>query len=320
MHSLRRLDLNLLIAFDALMRTRQVTRAADLIGIGQPGMSAALARLRAMFDDELLVRHGSEMVPTPKAEMLEPEVRRILRHVELLVAEGAEFDPATTSRSVTLRMSDLLSYLLLPPLLAELQAAAPGLVLEIVHLDPARTVDALERNVVELAVSTQLDAPPTIESTKLFADKVVGLARVGHPSLRQASSLDAFVSMPQVKVAQSPIDQRFADHQLARLGLRRHVAVTVPHWLVVPRLLATTDLLAIVPESFAVRVCQPAGLTSFDLPLKETAFDWSIYWHSRHNSDRALAWLRQQITTTASALHMDPGGDKSCDETANTQR
>ena len=121
---LRNIDLNLLVVFDALMRARHVTRAATLIGIGQPGMSAALARLRALFADDLLVKQGGEMQPTARALELEPDVRRILQDVERLAS--AAFDPADSRRTFHLRMSDLLSALLLPPLMHQLTThAAP---------------------------------------------------------------------------------------------------------------------------------------------------------------------------------------------------
>ena len=115
--SLHKTDFNLLKAFDALMQTRHVTRAAQLAGIGQPGMSAALSRLRETFQDDLLVRQGGEMVPTPRALALEPDIRRVLREIGRLVEEPDNFDPRASTRCVPIRLSDLLSRLLLPGLL-----------------------------------------------------------------------------------------------------------------------------------------------------------------------------------------------------------
>lgn len=296
--NLRRIDLNLLVAFDALMRTRHVTRAARQLGMGQPGMSSALSRLRVVFSDELLVRQGGEMQPTARALELEPEVRRILQDVERLASETSRFDPATSRRSFRLRLSDLLSALLLPPLMSRLAAAAPGIRLEISHLNPDATVDGLERNTLDLAVSTALRTPRSIELAPLFADRIVTVLRSGHPKRRTIGRLGVFVTVPQVKVAQSPIDDRFVDRQLAELGRDRLVALTVPHWLAVPAIVASTDLIAIMPRSIAATFERDRDIALAEPPVPDIAFDWSVYWHRRHARDGALIWLRGLIAET----------------------
>ncbi len=297
--TLRNIDLNLLVVFDALMRTRHVTRAATLIGIGQPGMSAALARLRALFADDLLVKQGGEMQPTARALELEPDVRRILQDVERLASGPAAFDPADSRRTFHLRMSDLLSALLLPPLMHQLTTHAPGISLDIVHLGPDATVDALERNAIEIAVSTALKTPKSIERADLFEDRIVTVARRDHPARRKLRTIEGFVGVPQVRVAQSPVDDRFADHQLAKLGLNRHSAVTVPHWLAVPKIVAASDLVAIMPHSIARQFQQDGVIVLLESPLADTALLWSLYWHRRHTTDAGSAWLRELIAETA---------------------
>ena len=132
------------------------------------------------------------MVPTARARELEPEIRRILRDVEVLVSEPPDFDAAASRRTFSLRMSDLLSFLLLPPIICRLGKEAPGVALEITHLGPEATIDALERNAVELAVSTDLKTPKSIESAPLFQDRVVVVARGNHPARRGLSSIEGF--------------------------------------------------------------------------------------------------------------------------------
>ena len=272
--TLRNIDLNLLVVFDALMRTRHVTRAATLIGIGQPGMSAALARLRALFADELLVKQGGEMQPTARALELEPDIRRILQDVERLASGPNPFDPTDSRRTFHLRLSDLLSALLLPPLMHRLATRAPGISLDIVHLGPDATVDALERNAIEIAVSTALKIPKSIERTDLFEDRIVTVARRDHPARRKLRTVEGFVTAPQVRVAQSPVDDRFADHQLAKLGLNRRPAVTVPHWLAVPKIVAASDLVAIMPYSIARQFKQDGAIVLLQSPLADTKLIW----------------------------------------------
>ena len=293
--SLHKTDFNLLKAFDALMQTRHVTRAAQLAGIGQPGMSAALSRLRETFQDDLLVRQGGEMVPTPRALALEPDIRRVLREIGRLVEEPDNFDPRASTRCVPIRLSDLLSRLLLPGLLECLSRDAPGMELEILHLSPDATVDALEQNRIELAVSTDLRAPKSIRSEFFFRDRVVIAARGDHPDLVRLGTLEGFLATSQIKVAQSPIDDRFADRQLASLGRRRHVRATVPHWLAVPDIVAQSDLVAILPHSIASKTQAQYGLALLEPPFPDTTFDWSLYWHRRLADDPAIRFLRERI-------------------------
>lgn len=293
--SLHKTDLNLLKAFDALMLTRHVTRAAQLVGMGQPGMSAALGRLRETFQDDLLVKQGGEMVPTPRALALEPEVRRLLRDIGRLVTEPDKFDPKTSQRCVPIRLSDLLSRLLLPGLLECLNRDAPGISLEILHLGPDATVDALEQNRIELAVSTDLRAPKSIRSEFYFKDHVVIAARADHPGLAGLGTLEGFLETPQIKVAQSPIDDRFADRQLARIGRQRHVRATVPHWLAVPDMVARSDLIAILPDSIARKAQAQHDLTLIAPPFPDSSFDWSLYWHRRLADDPAILFLQERL-------------------------
>jgi DNA-binding transcriptional LysR family regulator len=307
--NLRRVDLNLLIAFEALMSARHVTRAAKAVGIGQPGMSAALARLRQLFADELLVKHGGAMVPTARARELEPDIRRILRDVERLVSEPARFDAATSPRTFQLRMSDLLSVLLLPAVAARFGVSAPHVRLEIAHLGPEATLDALERNTIELAVSTALKFPKSIDTAALFDDRIVVAARRDHPARRRMRTIEGLLSLPQVKIAQSPIDDRFADRQLAKLGHKRRVAMTLPHWLAVPEIVARSDLVAIMPYSIARRFLRDGGIVLMDPPFPDTSFTWSLYWHRRHASDSGGVWLRRQLIETARDLAMNKRKD-----------
>lgn len=294
--NLRRIDLNLLVAFDALLKARHVTRAASLLGIGQPAMSATLARLRQTFNDPILVKQGGEMMPTARALELEPDVRRILRDVDLLLAGEQAFDAAKSRRSFTLRMSDLLSFLFLPTLARRFGKEAPGVRIEVTHLAPEATVDALERGDIELAISTNLKPPKSIDSAKAFADRIVCVCRRRHPQAAKLTSLDTFLSLPQIRVAQSPIDDRFADRQLAEAGRRRIVALTVPHWLAVPEIVANCDLICVMPLSIASRLARDNRLRVFDPPFADVTFDWTFYWHRRCTADRGHAWLRQMLS------------------------
>ncbi|MGI9385192.1 MAG: LysR family transcriptional regulator [Methyloligellaceae bacterium] len=293
--NLRSVDLNLLVAFDVLMRERHVTRAAQHLGIGQPAMSAALARMRQLFGDDLLVKQGGEMVPTERALAIEPEIRRTLHDLERILGEPGPFDPGTARRTFRIRMSDLLAFLLLPRLCAHVTRSAHEVSFEIAHLSPAATQDALERGDVELAVSTGLSASRSIAAEDLFEDRLVCIARPDHERLHVLDQLDAFVQVPQIRVSQSPIDDRFVDRQLADNGRHRRLVLTLPHWLAVPEIVASSDLIAVMPESIARRFAVSFGVALATPPLRNHAFTWSMYWHRRHASDDGHHWLRDLI-------------------------
>jgi DNA-binding transcriptional LysR family regulator len=236
--NLRSVDLNLLVAIDALLRELHVTRAADRIGLSQPAMINALARLRHTFKDELLVRTARGMQATPRAlELMEP-TRQVIRQIERVFESDAGFDPRQSGRTFTVRLSDLLQLLLLPSLLERIGPEAPAIAFDIVHLPPARTVEALEKDEIDLAVSMELEHLRSIRAPVLFSDRMVCVMRRTHPLARKAMTLDSFLSCRHLKISMSPTDRRFVDDVVAREELRRDVALNVPHWLVVPHVLA----------------------------------------------------------------------------------
>jgi DNA-binding transcriptional LysR family regulator len=293
--NLRKVDLNLLLYFDALMQARHVSRAAAMMGVGQPAMSSALGRLRDLFEDPLLVRQGHDMVPTARALSLEPEIKNVLRGIEHVVEPPGDFVPGESTRAFRLRMSDLLTYLALPDLGQVLEAAAPGIGLTVDHFAPEKTVDALTGDRVDLAISTGLDIPKSVHVRDLLGDTVVCVARRDLDLSRILTDPEAFARTPQVRVSQSPLDDRFTDRNLDALGLDRNVAMTVPHWLAVPEILCATSLIATVPATFAWRISVRYPLNIAEIGFFDTGFTWSMYWHHRYTSDPAHTWLRARM-------------------------
>ncbi|MES5487258.1 LysR family transcriptional regulator [Bradyrhizobium sp. INPA03-11B] len=298
--NLRSIDLNLLVALDALLTERHVTKAADRVGLSQPAMSNALNRLRAMFEDELLVRTTAGMKPTPRATELAEPLRQVLRQVERVMTSDAGFDPTRTERSFTIRMSDILACLLLPRLAA---ARSPDarISYNIIHLPPALTIDALERDEIDVAVSMGLEHSASIRSETLLRDRMVCLMRSGHPIKRGKLTFERFIAQEHMKVSISPTDLRFVDDVLAERGHRRRITLNVPHWLVVPHVLKSTDLLAVMPRHLAA-VLMDDGLRMEDLPFESAPFDWMLYWHRRYDQSNANGWLRDRLRAACSGL------------------
>jgi len=298
--SLRSVDLNLLVALDALLSERHVTRAAERVGLSQPAMSNALGRLRGMFDDELLVRTATGMRATPRAIELAEPVRQLLRQVERVLESDAGFDPESSERAFSIRMSDILAFLILPPLMAR-KPAASRMAYNILHLPPADTVEALERDEIDVAISMGLDHSTSIRAEKVLSDRMVCVMRSSHPVARRPFTFKAFLAQEYVKQSMSPTDMRFVDSVLTGRGHKRRITLTVPHWLVVPHVLKKTDLLIVMPGRLAAAL-NDDELLARDLPFDSAPFDWMMYWHRRHDQGNANCWLRDELRQVCATL------------------
>lgn len=294
MTNLRGIDLNLLVVLDALLRERHVTRAARTIGLSQPAMSSALGRLRHIFDDELLVRTASGMQPTPRAEKLIEPVRQAIGHIERVLESDHGFDAMRSTRRFNVRLSDLLAYLMLPRLMEQVASAAPSVSIDIRHFSPLQTIDALEKDEIDIAVSMGLEHTGTINQQLLFKDRMVCVLRGSHPLAGGKLTLKRFLAARHLKVSMAPTDKRFVDDVLSRSNAMRDVALNVPHWLLLPHVLRSTDYVSVMPGAFA-SAFQDNSLVIRELPFASKPIEWCLYWHRRHQTNPANRWLRDQI-------------------------
>lgn len=306
MKNLRNVDLNLLVILDALLDERHVTRAALRIGLTQPSVSNALNRLRAVFGDELLVRTPSGMEPTPRALQLQRPMRRVLREIEKIVEEDSDFVPATAQNLFRLRMGDLHNVFFLPPIIAEMERTAPGIQLSVSYMPPDETVNALMNDEIDLAISIGLDHPKSIRSTQLYTDRLVCVMRQGHPAASREMTLDLFLSLNHIKVAQSPADPRFIDDELARQSLIRKIPLQVQHWLVAPDIVENTDLVSTTWKRIVDHYCRDSNLVSVPLPFGPKAYKFRIYWHRRYDGSAANGWLRSIVLNSSSGNSRAP--------------
>jgi DNA-binding transcriptional LysR family regulator len=292
-------DLNLLDAFAALYAERSVTRAARRRGIGQPAMSAALARLRALFDDPLFVRAGATLRPTPLAEALAPGIASALAGMRAALAEAAPFAPARATRGFTIGASDYATLALLPTVLAEMRRAAPGVRLRVLGYGKDDAAGLLDRGEVDLLLGMFRDPPPRAVATLLFREQFVGLARRGHPAVvAGAITLERFLAHPHALFTVRGDLAGAIDDVLARRGLARQVMLSVPHLLTLPALLAGSDLLAAVPARIG-RVLMPDVTQVFALPFATDAWRMMMLWNATTRRDPALAWLRGLVRAAA---------------------
>jgi DNA-binding transcriptional LysR family regulator len=293
-------DLNLLRVFEALMETGSVTAAGRRLGLGQSATSAALARLRQAFGDELFLRTPAGMRPSPRAEELAPGIARILAEARLALESGAIFDPARSTRRFTLASTDYTTATLLPPLLDMLRREAPGVDLRVIGYDKGDIPTMVERGEIDAALGVFPAPPGGAVVTPLHTEHFLGVARQGHPALRRGTmDLDRFCAWPHALVTTRRDATGALDEALAAQGRARRVAVTLPHMLCLPALLATTDLLAAMPARLAARM---PGLRRFPLPLPVAPWQVVMLWPATARQDRGAAWLRGAIRTAADAL------------------
>lgn len=289
MRNLRSFDMNLLAGLDALVAERNVTRAAIRLGLSQPAASNMLRRLRDLFQDELLVRTPTGMSPTERALELQAELKPILSRIQGIFESSSHFDPRTSRGNIRVRMSDLLEVLLLPRVAARLATVAPGVSLTVVHLSPQETVDALEREHIDVAVSTGLTHPSSIRSRPLSRDRLVCVMRKQHPCAGKPMTVGRFTAERHIRVSLSSTDERFVEGALRRMKVSRKVVLHVQHWTVVEEILRQNDLLCAMPESFARRL--GPGFHICKLPFASSGFDWELYWHSRVDNRASVHWL-----------------------------
>jgi DNA-binding transcriptional LysR family regulator len=292
-------DLNLLVAFDALMAERSVTRAGRRIGLGQPGMSAALARLRATFGDELFVRiPGKPMRPTPRAVALHASIAEILARVGQVLDAPATFDPATARASIRIATGDPAGTLVAPRLLGLLSTKAPGINVRLLALDKRDAFDRLDRGDIDLVFSTFTKVPKRIRRERLFTDTYVCVVRrePARRGITQAVDLETYVTTPHILVTLAADDRGVVDEALAKLGRRRRVAVTIPNSYLIPRLVAETGMISHLPRRIAAEVLRGSDLVMLPPPVALPEWHIDMYWGAASASEPTASWIRSQLS------------------------
>jgi len=296
--NLASVDLNLLVAFEALMAERNVTRAGLRVGLGQPAMSAALGRLRLTFKDELLVRvPGAAMRPTEKAVVLNRSVSEVLARVREVFDAEAGFDPSVARAVYRIATSDHPATLVLPRFLAVLREKAPGIDVRISVLDKRDAFDLLDRGEMDLLIGSFRNVPKRIRRRPLYSDSYLCVVSAEHPLLSADGtlSLDAYVAAPHVLVTLAADDRGIVDEVLATQGLRRRVAVTVSDFHLVPHIVARTDLIGHMPKRIAELLATGEDLTVLQPPVALPPWNSELFWGGVSDAEPGAKWLREQL-------------------------
>lgn len=314
---LRTLDLNLLKVFDVVMAERSLTRAADILSLTQPAVSNALRRLREALGDDLLVRKGQRLEPTPRGQALWPAVRDALQRLQAALAP-APFEPATATTTFVLTMADATAAELTPALVERLATLAPDVSLRVVPLttrDPRRVLDEGHADlaignfpavITDLTARAQSGEVVAYQHHRLFQGDYVCVMRRGHELARGPFTLDRYCAARHMLVSFSGRAYGFIDEALAAMGRTRRVVLTVNQFFTAGKVVTRSDLLTVLPRHFVNVTGFADQFVLRELPFPSPAIQVDALWHQRENGSSAHAWLRAQVADLAQQAFVAP--------------
>ena len=296
MNNIASVDLNLLVAFDAILRERSITLAAQRIGLSQPAMSSALGRLRRTFNDQLFVRTRDGMQPTPYAQLIAPSIQRACELIADSLQVGAGFDPGASTRTFSLYMTDIGEAVFLPRLLGALATRAPGVNLRVLRVPERGAHDAMAAGDVDIAVGLFPSLKAGFFQQRLYRDEFVCVLRADRSKARASLSARQFAAMRHAVITtagtghEATVERAFVEHRL-----RPRVALTIPHFMAVPVIVAQTDVVVTVPRRLALAFAGYPNLRLAAPPIPIPHFEIKQHWHKRYHHDQANRWLRHVI-------------------------
>lgn len=297
-----RYDLNLLPIFVALMEERSVTRAADRMGMTQPALSNALARLRLMLQDQLFVRERYGIQPTPIALELAPSIAEALARLDDAVLGQQEFDPATAERLLTIAPNGYVEFVLVPAVVARLQQVAPGIKLRLTPYGNDLVETGVVSGTTALVLGRVVDPPDNLVVQHVMDEGLACVVRAGHPEVGDSITREQFEGMKHVNIVPPGRMRAGLFQALAQQQLKRDVAISVTNFFAVAEMVAVTDYCATLPSLICRRLAQDPRLKVLEAPVDLGTFPVEMAWHVRYRQDPAHRWLRNLIGEVAAAL------------------
>jgi DNA-binding transcriptional LysR family regulator len=289
---LKDIDLNLLVVFNQLLIERNVSKVADKLGLGQPAVSNALARLRKLLGDELFIRTSSGMQPTPYADQLAESIGYALGMIHGAINVKNTFEPATSKQRFSIGMTDIGEVHFLPRLMEKISQVAPSVSISTVRNTTINLKDAMEAGQVDLAIGLLPQLKAGFFQQRLFTQQYVCLFRQGHPLDKKKVMPSDFYEADHVAIVSAGTGHGMVDDILDKNGAQRKVKLTVPHFVAVGHILQSTNLVATVPERLAQHVAKPFGLSYVPHPIKLPEIAINLFWHAKFHKDPANQWLR----------------------------
>ena len=301
--NLNKVDLNLFIVFDAIYTEANLTRAGQIVGITQPAVSNALARLRETFNDPLFVRTAQGMVPTPMAQNIIGPVRNALQLLRVSVQESRTFSPAQANKTFRISMTDLTEAVILPHLASRIRRMAPNINIDSFLVKRRETTKELAAGRLDFAIDAPLNTDTQVRHVKLFEDHHVCVMRPGHPlAKKERITLDDYLAQSHIHISSRRNGLGHVDLALGKMGLQRRVVLRSQHYQMAPLVMESTDMVMTVHERFAKRHnLHAVALPIDDVPPIET----HLFWHESTDQDPANRWMREQIIELSQKLVRD---------------
>lgn len=296
-------DANLLVMLHPLLQTRSVTLAAKRLGLSPSATSHALARLRVLLGDELLVRAGRSLVLTRRGAALAPLVAEAVTALEQVLQPAQEFLPEQLRRTFQLHYAEYWDWLLLPKLDASLRAQAPGVD---VHTHTKGTVAQLRNGSIDLVLTVAVKLPPETYTRPFVRDRFVSIVRVGHPCLKRPMTLARFADLRHILVAPRGTAGGVVDTMLEEHGLKRRVVRTIGSFLAAPHLVAQSDYVLTLPASVAHVASSFVNFETIDVPVTPPPSQVYMVWHQRNHKDPAHRWFRELVAGLGASLVPTP--------------
>lgn len=302
---IHRLNLNLLLVLDAMFEERQTVAVARRLKVSQPTISFSLNKLRQFFGDELFVRSGARMQPTAFAELLHEPVRRIVETINNEVLREQEFDPLRTERTFTFSMSDIGELVFLPSILEALRHEAPKASVQCLSMPPAQLEAAMAKGTIDIALGyfPDLDGFDFLQQ-KLFEHQFTCIVREHHPLIGASMTVEEFLAADHAVVIQEGRSQEIFERRMADLKLNRRILLRSPHFMSIPLLVATTDMITVVPRAVGRTYARIADVRLIEPPIAIPPIELKQFWHRRAHRDPAISWMRQLIVKIF--LNQDP--------------
>jgi len=289
----RGLDLNLILLLDALIDDPNQTRVANRLRISQPTVSASLSKLRRILKDDLIVKAGAGYRATPRLAGLRPAIKQVLNIMNTEIVGSSEFDPSSEARQFVIATSDVGEMMMLPSLIAQLKRDAPGATIRSAVVRPPELEEALGEGKIDLAIGYFPDlVQSTIVQQLLYEHPFACLVRKDHPVIRDTLSIEQFLASDHIVVAHEGRSQEIFERTLKRLNLKRRSTVQVPHFLSVPFLVASSDLIVTVPRIIGVRFSTFKNIKMLDPPVSTPLIEVKQFWHRRFHVNPRSMWFR----------------------------
>lgn len=294
-------DLNLLVVFDAVIQERNLTRAGRRLGMSQPAVSHALARLRLSLKDELFVRTPEGMHPTPRAERMLAPVRAALQELQVTL-EADEFDPLGSSREFVVAANNYAARAVIPKLVRQVTTLAPSVVLDVRPIGRLDVLDQIDNGVVQLALGTLLEGGDRFKCVGLLEDEYAVLMSGDHPDAATPElSIERFSLLPHISITSSGDDAHFVDDSLAENGQARCILAKVPLHSLVSTLMGS-GAIAVLPRRVAEDLAAHCPLTIRAMPIPSPRITLTMIWHRRLDNHPAQRWLRGTLRSLTSRV------------------